>query len=151
MAESLSPVIARVSYRELKSRQKEGFNFQKVSAVLAAYGFLTIRLTSDWQGADFIAQHMDGVTFLKVQLKTRLTIDQKYFGKDLFIAFPHQSAWYLFPHDSTVEALSRVSTYATTPTWRNKGTYNTNSPSKKMLEVLLPFRLGESETSGIAE
>jgi hypothetical protein len=35
--------------------------------VLADYGFLTMRLSDDWQGADFIAQHIDGA-FLKVQL-----------------------------------------------------------------------------------
>lgn len=57
----------RVTYDSLNARQQEAYNFQKVSAVLADYGFVTIRLTSDWQGADFIAQHKDG-EFLKVQL-----------------------------------------------------------------------------------
>jgi hypothetical protein len=47
----------RILYSNLNSRQKEAFNFQKVSAVLADYGFITIRLSSDWGGADFIAQH----------------------------------------------------------------------------------------------
>jgi hypothetical protein len=55
----------RIEYESLNSRQREAFNFQKVSAVLADYGFITIRLSSDWRGADFIAQHVDG-TFLKV-------------------------------------------------------------------------------------
>jgi hypothetical protein len=44
-------MFKRVAYRSLNSRQKEAFNFQKVSAVLADYGFTTIRLTSDWRGA----------------------------------------------------------------------------------------------------
>lgn len=44
----------KISYRELNARQKENFNFQKVSAVLADYGFVTFRLSDDWQGADFI-------------------------------------------------------------------------------------------------
>jgi hypothetical protein len=35
-----------------------------VSAVLADYGFMTMRLRDDWQGADFIAQHVEGAKFL---------------------------------------------------------------------------------------
>ena len=76
-------------YKKLNSRQQEAYNFQKVSAVLADYGFVTIRLSSDWRGADFIAQHVDGLTFLKVQLKGRLSFDKKYHGRDLYICFPN--------------------------------------------------------------
>jgi hypothetical protein len=39
--------------------------------MLADYGFATIKPDDDWQSADFIAQHFDGSTFLKVQLKSR--------------------------------------------------------------------------------
>ena len=70
--------LSRVRYADLNARQKENYNFQKVSAVLADFGFSTLRLTDDWQGADFIAQHVDGETFLKVQLKGRLTFGKKY-------------------------------------------------------------------------
>ena len=66
-----------IDYEDLNSRQKENFNFQKVSAVLADYGFLTLRLSADWQGADFIAHHVSGDWYLKVQLKGRLTVDTK--------------------------------------------------------------------------
>lgn len=75
--------LERIDYSRLNSRQKENFNFQKVSAVLADYGFVTLRLSDDWQSADFIAQHIDGVTFLRVQLKGRLTFERKYQGKGL--------------------------------------------------------------------
>jgi len=64
-------MFSRVAYSDLNSRQKENYNFQKVAARLADYGFNSIRLTDDWQGADFIAVHIDGETFLKVQLKGR--------------------------------------------------------------------------------
>jgi hypothetical protein len=59
----------KIIYSELNARQKESYNFQKVSAIFADYGFSTIRLSDDWQGADFIAQHIDNQVFLKVQLK----------------------------------------------------------------------------------
>ena len=79
--------LKRIRYSSLNSRQKENFNFQKVSAVLADYGFVTLRLSDDWQGADFIAQHIDGTTFARVRLKGRLTFEKKYRGKDLWVAF----------------------------------------------------------------
>jgi len=73
-----------IKYSELNSRQKENFNFQKVSSKLADYGFNCMWLNDDWQGADFIACHIDGNTFLKIQLKGRLTIDKKYSKKNIF-------------------------------------------------------------------
>ena len=73
-----APIFKRIDYQKLNSRQKENFNFQKVSAFLADYGYVTLRLSDDWQGADFIAVHISGDQFLKVQLKGRLTVDKKY-------------------------------------------------------------------------
>ena len=78
-----------IPYADLNSRQKENYNFHKIAARLANFGFNCLRLTDDWQGADFIACHIDGETFLKVQLKGRLVIDRKYQGKDIHIAFIH--------------------------------------------------------------
>ncbi|MEN8722553.1 MAG: hypothetical protein ABF335_06665 [Alphaproteobacteria bacterium] len=92
-------MFKKVEYGGLNSRQKENFNFQKVAAKLADFGFNCLRLTDDWQGADFIACHIDGETFLKVQLKGRLTVDKKYVGKDIYIAFIHNDDCYLYPHD----------------------------------------------------
>ena len=101
----MSTSLQRIRYEDLNSRQKESYNFQKVSALLADYGFATIRLSDDWQGADFIAQHQDGVTFLKVQLKGRAAIYRKYEGRDLHICFPDGPDWYLYPHDDVVRLL----------------------------------------------
>lgn len=95
--------LSRIQYSDLKPRQQENYNFQKVSAIFADYGFVTHRLSDDWQGADFIAQHIDGETFIKVQLKSRLAFDKKYYGKDLYVAFYIDNTWYLFPHDKLLE------------------------------------------------
>ena len=78
----------KIDYAKLNSKQKEIYNFQKVAAVLADYGFNCIKLADDWLGADFIAYHRDAAQTLRVQLKSRLTIEQKYIGKDLFVTFP---------------------------------------------------------------
>src|SRR6266404_9090347 len=103
----MSIALTRIQYENLNARQNENYNFQKVSAVLAEYGFVTLRLSDDWQGADFIAQHIDGETFLKVQLKGRLTFDRRYEGKNLYVAFAHRGSWYLYPHDELLQIVLR--------------------------------------------
>ncbi len=95
-----------VPYALLNSRQKENFNFHKVAARLADYGFHSLRLTDDWQGADFIACHIDGQTFLKVQLKGRLCLDKKYVGKGIHIAFLRGGECYLYPHDELLRLVT---------------------------------------------
>ena len=84
----------RVRYDSLNATQKELFNFQKIAATLADFGFNCIKLADDWQGADFLAYHLNGTTTLRVQLKSRLAIQKKYCGKDIWIAFPHKGDWY---------------------------------------------------------
>ena len=39
----------KVNYDNLNSKQKELFNFQKIAATLADYGFNCIKLADDWQ------------------------------------------------------------------------------------------------------
>jgi hypothetical protein len=90
-------VLTRVEYSALNARQKENYNYQKIAGVLADYGFVTHRLSDDWNGADFIAQHLDGIQFLKVQLKPRLCFQKKYLQQDIYIAFPVTGGWYLYP------------------------------------------------------
>ncbi len=52
--------LRRVDYRELNGKQQEIYNFQKVAARFADYGFNCIKLDDDWMGADFLAYHKDG-------------------------------------------------------------------------------------------
>ena len=85
--------LKRIDYDALNARQKENYNFLKLSSLLADFGFMTMRLNDDWQGADFIAQHIDGRTFLKVQLKGRLDFRKKYCDKSLYVAFCWRDAW----------------------------------------------------------
>ena len=139
----------RTPYEKLNSRQRENYNFQKVSAVLADYGFSTIRLSSDWQGADFIAQHLDGTTFLKVQLKARLTFEKKYMGRDLHVCFPHGHDWYIFPHDELMRDVLKDSTMGMSISWE-RGGYSFPKLSKRMRERLAPYRLEGTGTEGVS-
>lgn len=65
--------FAPVPFKTLNAKQKEIYNFQKIAARLADYGYHSMWLSDDWQGADFLACHVDGKTVLRVQLKSRLT------------------------------------------------------------------------------
>lgn len=89
----------KIDYQTLNAKQKESYNYQMISAVLAEYGYTTYRMHDDYHGADFHAVHIDGHV-LKVQLKGRVTIDRKYLNKEIYIAFSNDRIkWYLYPHD----------------------------------------------------
>ncbi|MBR0669930.1 hypothetical protein [Neoroseomonas soli] len=135
-------MYGRIAYDALNSRQKENYNFQKVAARLADYGFNSIRLTDDWQGADFIAIHIDGETFLKVQLKGRLVIDRKYLGKGVHIAFLHGDDLYLYDHDGLVTHLERSGLIgADSVTWHQHGQRSWPSPPAWAITYLSEYRL----------
>ena len=141
--------LRRIDYSSLNARQKENFNFQKLSAVLADFGFVTMRLTDDWGGADFIAQHIDGETFLRVQLKGRLTFDTKYQNKGLFIAFPYAKDWYMFLHDELLAiVLADTNTMSGTRSWDENGQYSFGHLAVHMLQLLAPYRL-TGDTVGV--
>lgn len=130
----------KITYQQLNSRQKENFNFQKVSAVLADYGCITLRLSDDWQGADFIAQHIGGEV-LRVQLKSRLALFRKYLGKDIYVAFRDGDSWYLYPHDEFLAKIIKKTKIGGTRSWRQEGGYTFPHLSTQLRELLEPYRI----------
>lgn len=140
----LSILGKKIKYENLKGKgkQQEIYNFQMASALFAEYGYTTIKLSDDWEGADFIAIPFDGKKYLKVQLKTRWTFAKKYIGKDLLICFndKKESKWYLFPHDKLLESLE--ARFKKTASWNKKnGYYHSGSISKEMKEKLLKYSI----------
>ncbi len=132
--------LKKVAYADLNARQKENFNFQKVSAVLAEYGFITFRLSDDWQGADFIALHISGKV-LRVQLKSRLAFYRKYEGKELYVAFADGETWYLYPHDELLPKVLAATTIGATRSWQQHGGYSFKGLPKDLRDLLFPYRL----------
>jgi hypothetical protein len=132
--------LTRISYKDLDARQKENYNYQKLSAVLADYGFVTMRLSSDWKGADLIAQHIKGDTIL-IQLKGRLTFCQKYIGQGLYIAFPRRGEWYIYPHDELLEKVNAIIGIKSTPSWTEKGVCSFASLSKRLYKLLNQYQI----------
>ena len=146
-----------VDYHSLNPKQQENYNFQKVSAVLADYGFVTLRLSDDWNGADFIANHINGHLFLKVQLKGVLTVDSKYCGKDIWICFRQKDIWYLYPHDEFIKWNMMNTNIKNTRDWEvsedgipNRGKYTWPTPSKKIMDWLRQYALN-GQFSGLAK
>jgi hypothetical protein len=133
----------KINYsKHLNARQKEIYNFQKIASQLADYGFNCIKLADDWQGADFLACHINGAT-LKVQLKGRITIDKKYEDKNLYIAFPSNHSreeWYLIKHDKLVELIKKEGKWTRTTSWK-KGSYSAGKVSKSMIKNLEKYKL----------
>ncbi len=133
--------LKKIKYNKLNSRQKEIFNFQKVSGYLADYGFNCIKLADDWQGADFLAYHKDGSNTLKVQLKSRPYIAKKYLNKSLYMAFPIRGAWYLIEHDELVVLIKKHTTWLTSVSWRERGGYSSANPNPQLVAALEGFKL----------
>lgn len=138
---SLMSQFKLIPYAKLNARQKEQFNFQKVAATLADYGFNCIKLADDWHGADFLAHHVEGSISLRVQLKARLTIQKKYVGKGIWIAFPHKGFWYLVEHDRLVDKVRDNTDWLQTESWKRGNGYSSSSINRKLLNVLAEDKL----------
>jgi hypothetical protein len=102
----------KIQYKDLNSKQKENYNFQRLAAVLADYGYNCIRLSDDAHGPDFLAYHIKGEDILKVQLKSSLVIDKKYRDQNIWVAFPSKEKskekWHLILHDKLVELAGTI-------------------------------------------
>lgn len=130
-----------IDYEELNSPQKEIYNFQKVAALLADYGFNCIKLSDDWGGADFLADHKDGTEKHKVQLKSRITINEKYQGKDLYMAFPIDNDWYYIKHDELIDIIRDNSTWLDSNSWENDGDYHSERGNSELRAALEEHKL----------
>lgn len=76
-----------------------------------------------------------------VQLKGRWTIDKKYIGRNIWIAFRDRGEWYVAPHD---EMVILGAAHTETASW-TKGTYSKSPLSKADRIGLANYRFGRSE------
>ena len=56
-----------------------------------------------------------------VQLKSRLTIDKKYCGKDIWMAFRVDDRWNLVPHGQLVQIVSEITPALANNAWMVRG------------------------------
>ena len=100
--------LEKVEYEHLNSKQKESYNFQKLGSILADYGYTAYKIFDDYNGADIHAVRTTG-EIIRIQLKSRITIDKKYLDKKLYIAFSDNSTWYCYPHDYMFKVITNHS------------------------------------------
>lgn len=130
----------KTEYMKFDDRSKEAFNTAQLGAVLARGQEYLLPLRFDSNGADVLAYNPGTNATRAIQIKARATIDSKYLGKNIWIAFPHwinndRQYWYVVPHDTFV-ALWDVKKFAI------RGVRSTRTPSKKLLIELAEFRVG---------
>ena len=118
-----------ICYEALYPRQKENYNYQKVSSILADYGFAT--------------HHINGHTLLKVQQKSRLTFVKKHREKEVFICFPYKEVWYQYEHDTLLGVLLNHfnNRMAKSTSWIKNRLYTWNSLIKTIKKPLKSFKI----------
>lgn len=133
--------LTRTHYSNLNSKQQEIYNFQKVAGELADFGFNCIKLADDWQGADFLAYHKDGNDTLKIQLKPRVYIAQKYRNKELYVVFPIEGVWHLVEHDVLLDLVAQHTVWLNSSAWKVTGAYSSGSPNRVLREALSDYAI----------
>ena len=125
------------------SKQIETYNFHKAAAVLSEYGFDCIRLSDDWEGADFLAHHKITGRTLRVQLKTCLVIDEKYQdNEDLYMCFPldRTGNWYLVKYGRLMEIVRETAPHwLESAKWTKTGGYFSWGGNRAIRKVLEDF------------
>jgi len=129
--------LIKSNANELRKSNKfvEYSNFVKLAARLADFGFHCSWLSVDDSGADFIGIHIKTNEVIKVQIKSRITIDKKYENKNLFIAFPKiekhfDKEWVIVSHDDLVPIFTTLENY------NKNGGKSSNSVPKYMWEQI---------------
>ena len=130
--------LTKIEYRTLNSKAQETYNFHKMAAILADYGYNCLWLNDDWNGADCIAVHIDGISDFKIQLKGSISFARKYWAKNIYITFFEQGDIYIYPHDYI---LAQVENNIADKTWLEKGTYFQTKITKKFREILEPYKV----------
>jgi hypothetical protein len=133
----MKKAFRRIAYAQLNSKQRENYNFAKLSAVMANYGFSLLRLSDDWNGADAIAVHVDGEQYLRIQLKGRgVALGKKYEGKNLWIACTDKNeTWYVFPHDE-LRDFAKKAGLLNTRSWRVSGTFRRSEVTREIKDFV---------------
>ena len=128
-----------IKYTDLDKKSREGYNFHKMAAILADYGYHCIWLSNDWNGADFIAVHLDGVSDIKVQLKGGPYLNKKFIGKNLYIGFFMDHDLYVYPHDKILNLIEPL--LSNDKKWLKEGTYFQTSLGKRFKEPLAAYKV----------
>lgn len=134
--------LSKYRFEEMGAKFREHRNYNKISAHLSDYGYMCSWLPVDSEGADFIAVHCKTNDVLKIQLKGRITIDPKYSGKNIYMAFPlndkdSSKNWVIVPHDELVHIFTNAER------WDNGKDKSSGKVPKKIMEKVIMLSLVE--------
>jgi len=121
-----------------RSQIREVINRNTVVSLALEQGFNAFLPVYDG-GVDFVLYRESDGLLRKVQLKSRWTIDRKYVGRDIWIAFPIGPDWYLMPHDELVAA-GELDGVTSTASWIEGGAYSRPRPSASVIAKCAPYR-----------
>jgi hypothetical protein len=106
---------------QYQSQVREVINRNTVVSLALEQGFNAFLPVYDG-GVDFILYRESDGLLRRIQLKSRWTIERKYVGRDIWIAFPSAGDWYLMPHDEMV-AMAQTDGVTETTSWKDAGGY----------------------------
>jgi hypothetical protein len=121
-----------------RSQVREVVNRNTVVSLALGQGFNAFLPAYDG-GVDFILYRESDSELRKVQLKSRWTIDRKYVGRDIWVAFPIAGDWYLMPHDKML-ADSEADGVTLTSSWIDNGAYSRPRLSAAGIRQCTPYR-----------
>ncbi|MCH7935672.1 MAG: hypothetical protein IH994_01105 [Proteobacteria bacterium] len=105
-----------------RSQFTEARNRARLDDLMLGKGFVPYHPSLD-TGVDVIYYREDGDKILKVQLKSRVTIDKKYIGRGIVVAFPTDTDWCIYDHDALVNHAVGDHIKPSTLSWSIKGSW----------------------------
>jgi hypothetical protein len=112
----------------------------RISPIFLDDGFIPFLPEFD-TGIDLIIYRERDDLTIKLQMKSRWTINRKYLGRNLAIAFPSEGGFYLAPHDVLLEFARDNTNYLKTQSWLVTGQYHMRNLSSVMRSQLAPYLL----------
>lgn len=126
---------------KLSGKAIELINTHELTAELMARGWAVYLPVYD-DGIDLIATQNDVTSVIRIQLKTRWTIERKYLGRPIDIAFKDDGVWFLVPHDEMVRA-GEAEGYCSQLSWTKDGGWSVKKMSQSLRQRMLPFTLNQ--------
>lgn len=112
----------------------------RISPIFLDDGFIPFLPEFD-TGIDLIIYREKDDLTIKLQLKSRWTINRKYLGRNLAIAFPSDEGFYLAPHDALFAFSKDNTNYLKTQSWLVSGQYHTRTLSQVLRRQFAPYLL----------
>lgn len=120
---------------------REAIYRTEISNIFLEQGWMVYRPEADVGGVDFLVMNLKTEEVRKIQLKGRWTVDKKYQNKNIWICFSMGKEWYVCSHERMVD----IGIECGLLLWEQKNgnertTYSVEPMSKKMFNLMLPYR-----------